>query len=183
MHQLPNILTVIRILLVIPFAYLTLSESYRIAFWVFVFAGVSDAIDGFLARQFHWRSRFGEIVDPIADKLLLVTTYLALTWVGVIPVWVVALIFGRDFVIVVGGLLYHYRLGKFEIEPSIWGKLCTFTQIAFVVLLLTQLAGYIDLEPFLEYGIHAVVFVTLFSGIHYVIIWARRAKEALKANG
>ena len=85
--------------------------------------------------------------------------------------------------IVVGGLLYHYRLGKFEIEPSIWGKLCTFTQIAYVVLLLTQLAGYIDLEPFLEYGIHLVVFVTLFSGIHYVIIWARRAKEALKANG
>lgn len=182
MHQLPNILTVIRILLVIPFAYLTLNESYRVAFWVFVFAGVSDAVDGFLARQFHWRSRFGEIADPIADKLLLVTTYVALTWVGVIPVWVVALIFGRDFVIVVGGLLYHYRLGKFEIEPSIWGKACTFTQIAYVVLLLTQLAGYIDVEPFLEYGIHLVVFVTLFSGTHYIIVWAQRAQKALKAK-
>jgi len=182
MHQIPNVLTILRILLIFPFGYLLFTESYQLAFIVFVIAGVSDAVDGFLARQFQWRSRFGAIADPIADKLLLITTYVALTWLQIIPLWLVLLMFGRDLLIVVGGLLFHYRIHRYEIQPSIWGKLCTFTQIAFVVLVLLHLAGYASLQGAITAGVYGVALITLASGLHYTVVWIGKARKALEVH-
>lgn len=182
LSQIPNVLTVMRILLVFPFAYLLLNQSNVAALWVFFIAGVSDGVDGFLARQFQWRSRFGAIADPLADKLLLIVSYLVLAWLHIIPAWLVLLILGRDIVIVVGALLYHYRIKHLNVEPSLLGKLCTFTQIAYVILVLIDLAGYGELGLFVDYGVLLVALVTLLSGVHYIAVWALRAQQALRSR-
>lgn len=178
-HQIPNLLTVLRIVLIVPFSYFLVTQQFQSAFLVFLVAGVSDGVDGFLARQFNWRSRFGAIADPLADKLLLVTTYILLTWLGEIPLWLVLLIFGRDLVIVVGGLLFHYRVHHFDVQPTMLGKICTFIQITYVVLLLLHLAGYAALGSFASFGVYIVAGITLISGLHYILIWARRTRDAL----
>lgn len=180
MSQIPNVLTVLRILLILPFAYFLLSFEYTHAFLVFLVAGVSDGIDGFLARRFQWRSRFGEIADPIADKLLLVTSYILLAWLGHTPLWLLALVFGRDIVIVVGGLLYHVRFQRFDIQPTLLGKLSTFTQIFYIVIVLLHLSSYADLAYLLLPGIYAVAAITILSGAHYVYIWANRTRTELR---
>jgi cardiolipin synthase len=179
LRQIPNALTIARILLVLPFALYLLDEQYQMALLIFFIAGVSDGVDGFLARQFKWRSRFGAIADPLADKLLLVTTYLALAWLEIIPVWLVALIFGRDLIIVIGGLFYHYRVGRYEIQPTMLGKLCTFIQIAFVIWVLLNLAGYSFLSQFQDVGVMLVCLITAASGLHYFGVWILKAHTAL----
>ncbi len=181
-RQIPNILTVLRIALIVPFSYFLLSQQYQHAFLTFVIAGVSDGVDGFLARQFDWRSRFGAIADPLADKLLLITTYVLLTWLGELPLWLVLLIFGRDLIIVVGGLLFHYKVHRFDIQPTLLGKLCTFVQITYVVVLLLHLSAYASLDAFIGAGVYLVAAVTLVSGLHYIFIWARRTRTAFKSE-
>ena len=90
--DIPNLITVVRILLVVPVAWALLQQQYVIALVLFFVAGVSDGLDGFLAKQFNWTSRLGAILDPLADKALLVTCYAALAWVGLLPVWLLVLV-------------------------------------------------------------------------------------------
>lgn len=183
MNQIPNILTIGRIILVVPFALALLRGHYEYALLLFFIAGLSDGVDGFLARQFKWRSRFGAIADPLADKLLLVTSYAALAWTEQIPMWLVALIFGRDLMIVVGALIFHYKVHHYEIQPSLLGKLCTFTQIVYVLALLIGLAGYPMDSSILLVGFYAVALITFASGAHYLIVWGGRARTAIKSGG
>jgi cardiolipin synthase len=183
MNQLPNILTIGRIILVVPFALALLREHYEYALLLFFIAGLSDGVDGFLARQFKWRSRFGEIADPLADKLLLVTSYAMLAWTDQIPVWLVALVFGRDVMIVVGALIFHYKVHHYDVQPSLLGKLSTFLQIAYVLVLLVGLAGYPMDSSILLLGLYSVALVTFASGAHYLIIWGGRARSAIKDGG
>ncbi len=177
-NQIPNLLTVLRIVLIVPFSYFLITGHYQNAFLVFVIAGISDGVDGFLARHFNWRSRFGAIADPLADKLLLVTTYILLTWLGELPLWLVLLIFGRDSIIVFGGLLFHYKVYRFDVQPTLLGKLCTFIQITYVVVLLLHLAGHAPLEPLIDSGVYLVAGITLLSGLNYIHIWGLRTRDA-----
>ena len=177
-NQIPNVLTVLRIILIVPFSYFLIEQSYQKAFLVFVIAGISDGVDGFLARHFNWRSRFGAIADPLADKLLLVTTYILLTWLGELPLWLVLLIFGRDLIIVFGGLLFHYKVHRFDVQPTLLGKICTFIQITYVVVLLLHLAGHAALGPLIDFGVYLVAGITLLSGLNYIHIWGRRTRDA-----
>lgn len=182
-NQIPNLLTVLRIVLIAPFSYFLITQHYQSAFLVFVVAGVSDGVDGFLARHFNWRSRFGAIADPLADKLLLVTTYVLLTWMGELPLWLVLLIFGRDLIIVVGGLLFYFKVHRFDVKPTLLGKICTFIQISYVVVLLLHLAGHAALGPVTELGVYAVAGITLLSGLNYIHIWGRRTRDAFSEEG
>lgn len=175
---IPNALTFLRILLVIPFAAALLAAQYRLALGIFFFAAATDAIDGFLARQFNWKSRLGAIADPLADKALLIAAYLMLTLTSVLPVWLFALVLGRDLLIVVGGLAFHYGVGRFEMEPSIPGKLNTLVQIL-VVLAIIILLGGLPMQPWvLEAGIFLVALSAVFSGGHYLVVWSARAWRA-----
>jgi cardiolipin synthase len=175
LRHLPNALTLLRIALVPPFALALHAGRFDLALGLFFVAGLSDAIDGFLARQFDWHSRFGAIADPIADKLLLITGYVMLAWGGQIPVWLAATVLGRDLVIVLGALGYHFLISRYEIHPSLWGKLCTLVQILFVLLVIADRAG-LGLAPAIVQGAEVVVLLTtLFSGAHYAVVWGHRA--------
>ncbi|MDN6318237.1 MAG: CDP-alcohol phosphatidyltransferase family protein [Marinobacter sp.] len=175
---IPNALTFVRILLIAPFAKALLVQEYRLALLIFAVASVTDGLDGFLARHFNWRSRFGAVADPLADKALLVTAYLVLTYTSVLPVWLFALVLGRDLMIVGGGLVYHYCIGRFDMEPSVPGKLNTLVQVLVILGVIVILAGLPVQPAWLDAGIWLVAVSTVLSGGHYIVIWSAKAWRA-----
>ncbi|WP_372964065.1 CDP-alcohol phosphatidyltransferase family protein [Marinobacter sp.] len=178
---IPNALTFLRIILIIPFAAALLDGGYRLALLIFIVAAFTDAVDGFLARYFGWKSRLGAIADPLADKALLITAYLMLTITGILPVWLFGLVLGRDLIIVCGGLAYHYGVGRFEMEPSIPGKFNTFIQILVVLAIIILLAD-LPMESWIrDAGIWLVAISAVYSGGHYVLVWSLRAWRAMRS--
>lgn len=178
MHRwswIPNALTFLRILLIAPFAVALMAKEYRFALLIFFFAAATDAFDGFLARHFDWRTRLGAIADPLADKALLITAYLMLTVTGVLPTWLFWLILGRDVLIVCGGLAFHYGVGRFDLQPSIPGKINTLIQILVALAIIFLLAG-MPMQPWVvEVGIVLVTVSAIVSGAHYIGVWSLRA--------
>jgi cardiolipin synthase len=129
---LPNAICVLRMLLAVPLAVLLVERSYVAALCVLVIAGVSDGLDGFLAKTFDWRTRLGGLLDPAADKLLLVTAFCSLTYVGLTPLDLTAVVIGRDVVIVAGALTYQVLIAPVQGEPARISKLNTACQLGFV---------------------------------------------------
>ncbi len=181
-RQIPNMLTILRIGLILPFAVCVYRSAYLEALVVFFIAGLSDGVDGFLARQFDWKSRFGAIADPLADKLLLITAYIMLGWTAHIPLWLTFVVLARDLIIVVGALIYHYFIRHYDIRPSIWGKLCTLVQIVFALAVIIKLAEFPMPGWVVEQGVWLVLAVTLISGMHYVTTWGYRGWKDLESK-
>ena len=179
MRHLPNLITVLRFLLVLPTGWCILRGAHGWAFGLFLAAGASDALDGALARGFGWTSRFGAIADPLADKILVAVVYLALTWQGLLPLWLMVLVLGRDLVIVGGALCYHWFVAELELAPTLLGKANTLGNVLFVGLVLAELSApaLAWLEPFVAWGIWAMAALTVLSGADYVRIWARKALD------
>ncbi|OZG72596.1 CDP-alcohol phosphatidyltransferase [Hahella sp. CCB-MM4] len=173
-RQLPNAITLLRIFLVAPIVFCLAREWYRDALWLFLVAGLSDGLDGFLARTFHWASRFGAITDPLADKVLLVSVFVVLTINGLLPLWLTILVFARDLIIVAGALTYHMLVGSYSIRPSVWGKLSTFAQITYVLVVVLYYAGLPMPLLAVEQGVWIVAATSLISGAHYVTVWGRK---------
>jgi len=180
LKQLPNVISVLRILLVIPVVYLLLHREYGAALILFAVAGVSDGLDGFLAKHFGWKTRLGSILDPLADKLLLVCSFVALAWIELIPMWLLAAVLARDLVIVAGAAAFHVLFGRFEMEPSRVSKVNTFFQIVYVLAVVFY-HGEFALTPWLVEALGYIVLATvIISGANYVWIWGRRALAAAK---
>lgn len=175
---IPNALTFMRILLIAPFAGSLMNAHYRVALVIFMVAAITDACDGFLARHFNWRSRFGAVADPLADKALLITAYLVLTITGVFPVWLFLLVLARDLFIVGGALTYHYCVERLDMQPSIPGKLNTFVQIIVILAVIILLADLPMVPWVLDIGIQLVALSAVFSGSHYFFVWGARAWRA-----
>ena len=180
LNQIPNLLTILRILLIIPFAISVYDGNYKLALLLFFIAGLSDGVDGFLARQFNWKSRFGAIADPLADKLLLITTYIMLAWTEQIPLLLTVGILARDLIIVIGALVYHFFVSHYEIKPSWLGKTCTMVQIVYALAVVIKLAGFPMLDSVVEQGMWAVAIITFLSGLHYVLVWSVRGWQEIK---
>jgi cardiolipin synthase len=145
---------------------------------IFFVAAATDAFDGFLAREFDWRTRLGAIADPLADKALLLAAYLMLTLTGVLPYWLFWLVLGRDLLIVCGGLAYHYCIGQFDMQPSLPGKCNTLIQILVALAIIVLLAG-LPMQPWVtDVGIWLVAVSAVVSGAHYLVIWGVRAWRA-----
>jgi cardiolipin synthase len=141
-------------------------------------AGISDALDGFLAKTFGWQTRLGGFLDPLADKLLLVASFVAVGWGGLVPLWLVGLVILRDVIIVAGALTYHFRVGRFEAEPTFISKVNTAVQIALVLLVVVD-KGLMAVAPWLIPALVGIVtLTTLVSGANYVIEWSRRASHS-----
>lgn len=175
---IPNALTFVRILMIAPFAAALMAKEYRFALVIFFVAAATDALDGFLARHFNWRTRLGAIADPLADKALLITAYLMLVLTGVLPPWLFWLVLGRDILIVCGGLAYHYSVGRFDMQPSLPGKLNTLVQILVALAIIILLAG-LPMQPWvIEAGVLLVTASAIFSGAHYIGVWSLRAWRA-----
>lgn len=174
-RNLPNILTALRILMVPPVVFAILSGRYGFALVLLAIAGASDGLDGFLARRFGWQTRLGAILDPVADKLLVVTVFLSLVAVGGIPLWLVVLVVVRDLVIVAGATAYRLLFGDLELAPTLLSKLNTLLQVALVLIVLLDLAGLVPFAWLVQSFIVAVTLSTTLSGLHYVWEWSRRA--------
>ena len=144
LRNIPNLLTAIRIVLAPLTSYLLFQQQYLAALFVFAFAGASDALDGFLARRFGLVSRFGEYLDPAADKLLMLACFITLTVMQRAPLWLTAIVIGRDIAIVLGvGIARLFSL-PLKIEPLVVGKASTVVQVGYiglVLLLLTTGSG------------------------------------------
>jgi len=152
-----------------------LDQHWNLALPLFLIAGLSDGLDGFLARRYHWTSRLGAILDPIGDKLLMVSSYLVLGWQGILPYWLVALVILRDVVIMTGTVLYRFIVGVVVFEPILLSKINTVCQILLVTVVLCVLAGADMLASMQTLLIYIVLVTTLSSGVAYVVLWARRA--------
>jgi len=174
-RDIPNLISFIRILLVAPVVWALLEGRYSLAMVLFAVAGISDAVDGFLAKHYHWQSRLGGILDPLADKLLLICTFVSLAWLGIIPWWLVALIVFRDLVVIGGGVVYNWLIESFEAAPTWSSKLSTTLQIVLGVVAVAQ-QGLLHLPPtWLDGLIWAVAAAVVVSGSGYVYEWSRRA--------
>jgi cardiolipin synthase len=175
--DLPNIITLFRFLLVVPVVLLLLHRRYDGALLVFAVAGFSDALDGYLAKRYHWTSRVGALMDPLADKLMLVSGFVTLAWLRLIPAWLVGLIILRDVIIVTGAIVYHVHIEKLEAAPSVISKLNTLAQILLVLAVMYSQAVQ-ELPSFwMDVLIYGVLVTTLWSGLDYVWTWGRKASR------
>lgn len=171
----PNLITFARLLLVPVMVWLLLEGRYGTALVVFVGAAASDVLDGFLARQFNQQSHLGAVLDPAADKLMVVSTAVLLTWLELLPVWVAVAVVLRDVVIVSGFLTYRWLRGKVEMRPTWLGKANTGLVFGVFTLVLAQAAGLIDLGRWLLVAHVVLVGTIVASGLHYVWVWGTKA--------
>jgi len=179
LRNLPNFLSVLRILLVPPVVFYMLQHNYLPALVLFIIAGVTDSLDGWLAKRFHWESHLGEILDPLADKLLLVSSYITFAWLGLLPTWLVACVILRDVVIVLGGVLYRVYFGKISISPTYISKLNTLMQIVLIAVMLISLSVFTINEAFITFLVWLVLFTTVTSGVVYIFSWGSRALQKM----
>jgi cardiolipin synthase (CMP-forming) len=165
--SIPNIITLIRIVLIPWFAILLINGSFNQALWVFAGAAVSDGLDGLIARWFSQKTLLGSFLDPIADKLLLSTAYVALAVLKEIPVWLSVIVISRDVVIVLGVSILFLTQVRFEIKPTAISKMTTIFQLLLVLMVLSS--GYIHYSDWLRQGlIFATLIFTILSGLHYI---------------
>ena len=182
-RHLPNALSGLRIVLVAPLTWLILREHYASALLIAAIAGLSDALDGYLARHFGWQSWLGGLLDPVADKLMLVACFVALGVVGAHPAWVTWLVVGRDVVIVAGAVAYHAWIGRVVAQPTLLSKFTTCVQIAYVLAQLVHLSSWLPMPQALLTGLIALTAVcTVASGIQYVVVWSGKARHARQAG-
>jgi cardiolipin synthase len=177
-RTVPNLLTLLRICLV-PFSVMAVLEGhYGLSLGLFVAAGLTDALDGTLARVLKQRTMLGEYLDPVADKLLLSTLFLVLTHQGLIPARVTVLVFGRDVGILLVAALLYAAAGRREFKPSLFGKANTLAQVSAVaaVLLHQNIAArwIVDVRMV---TLDATVVLTVASGLHYAWLASRRGSS------
>ncbi len=175
--DIPNLISILRMALAVPVVVALLTQRFELALIFFLVAGISDGLDGFLAKQYGWSSRLGGLLDPLADKLLLVTALLALGWLGAVPVWLVAIVILRDVVIVTGATVYNYRITKLDANPTLLSKINTVVQIALVLAVMLN-HGIVSLPAWFFQGlIWATLITTVSSGANYVWVWSRHAAQ------
>jgi cardiolipin synthase len=171
--NIPNIITLGRILLVPFIVWAIASNQMEIAFAIFIIAGVSDAVDGFLAKNFNMTSELGALLDPLADKALLVSIYVSLGIWGAVPRWIVILVVSRD-IMIVGAVIVSWLFGKpIPMKPLMVSKLNTVAQVAFAALVLGSVGFGFNAEP---YDLVLKVLVTIFTLLSvsfYLVEWAR----------
>jgi len=178
LRLLPNALTLFRMLAVGPIDYWLLTGDNEAALVLTVFAGISDLLDGYIARRFGWMTHFGGVLDPLTDKLLLVSTTLTLAWLGHLPWWLVLLVVLRDVVIVCGGLYYHNFITPIvNSHPTMLSKCNTLLQIVLIVVVMLGLVFPQTIGPWNQWLIYTVALTTVASGVQYVVMWSIKARQ------
>jgi cardiolipin synthase len=179
----PNLLTLLRICLAPFLVAAILDHHYGLSFVLFLAAGLTDALDGLLARLLKQRTVLGEYLDPVADKLLLSTLFLVLTYEALVPARVTVLVFGRDLAILVVSAILYAAVGRREFSPSIFGKANTLIQVtAVAVVLLHQLIAGSWVVAIETWTLWMTMLLTVVSGFHYAWVAARRV-AAQAASG
>ncbi len=173
--QLPNAITIARMVMALPLLWLLMNAQFQLAFAVALVAGASDLVDGYIARRYGWQSELGGLLDPIADKLLLSTCFFGLWWAQLLPGWLVAVVLLRDVIILLGARAWWRIERKFHAEPSGLGKSTTLAQLLLVGLVLARPAGLPILTDWIAPLALATAAITVLSGVDYVVRYSRRA--------
>ncbi len=173
--NLPNLISLARLLMVPLVVWAILDDRMALAFWLFVGAGLSDAVDGFLARALECKSVIGEYLDPLADKALLMSIYVTLGTESYLPNWIVILVVSRDVLIIGGAMLYHLLTQSLRMEPLYISKINTTFQILLAGAVLGTHALDMELELPVLLLVWLVAITTVASGAGYVVTWARKA--------
>lgn len=183
LRYLPNFITCVRFILIAPILWALLKKFYLLAFNLFLIAGLSDGLDGLLARFFGWTTPLGALLDPLADKLLLMGSFIVLAYLQQIPFWLMTFVIARDIWIMGGALVYRYWVGPLDYKPVWISKLNTFFQLILVTLLIVKLAFFDLSDHSVQWVIDAVFVTTLLSFIQYTWIWTRHAVFYLRLSG
>ena len=174
--NLPNALTVLRILLIPVFLTLLLYGRWAEAFWTFLVAGVTDALDGLLARFLGQQTKLGAYLDPVADKLLLSSAFVVLGAKGELPLWLVVVVIARDLLILLGFVILVMASFHPVVQPTLVSKATTVGQVVLVALVLSR--GLIPpLQPLKPYLIGVVAALTCASGFHYIYLGTKVLEE------
>jgi cardiolipin synthase len=182
LRHLPNLLCILRMLLVYPVASGILEGRFPAVMVLFALAAFTDALDGFLAKRFGWTSELGKVLDPAADKLLLITVFVCLSVAGLAPWWLTALVILRDLVIGFGALTFRQLFGPVRGSPTPASKLNTLCQIAFCLAVVATAAyGWPGVETITALGA-LVLLTTAVSGIDYTLMYSRRAAAVVRAR-
>lgn len=182
LKYIPNMICIVRIILVAPIVWSLLQERYGLALSLSLAAGLSDALDGYLARRFDWRTRLGGLLDPAADKLLMFAAFVTLAYMGWVPVWFAAIVIGRDIVIIGGTLYYQLFVAPIHGEPTDASKLNTVFQILFLLLTITH--AWLGQPPLIVLQVLGVaILVTIvISTVQYVTTGLTRARQAKQSG-
>ena len=182
LRQIPNSLCILRMLLVVPVVLLLERGAYGATLVLFAIAAFTDALDGLLAKRFGWTSELGKMLDPIADKLLMVASFITLAAIGRTPAWLAFVVVARDIVIATGAAVYRWLYGPIRGRPTPVSKLNTVCQILYVLAVVAAAAT--GLPPdWAVIALGALTFVTtVVSGTDYVIQYSRRAAAASRAQ-
>lgn len=176
LRYIPNILTFLRLFLIVPFLICFYGKHYEDTFYIFVFAGCTDGIDGWLARYCHWQSFVGSFVDPLADKLLVASSFIALATIGKLPWWLVGLVFLRDLTLSIGVVMwYRFVQRHLVFAPTLLSKCNTACQLLLVVVCLFELAFF----PLPIYAFRSLMLLTAvmtaITYFDYVWTWSKKA--------
>ena len=177
MHHLPNIICLLRMALIWPIVAGLAAGDYRLTLLLFVVAAVSDGLDGWLAKRFGWTSRLGHLLDPLADKLLLVSVFLVLCWLHRVPAYLGVLAAGRDVMIGLGAVLYRIGWGVLHGRPILASKINTVLQILYVSLVVLRAGFGQPPQTVLDALAVAVTLTVLISGAAYLREFTGRALQ------
>jgi cardiolipin synthase len=178
MYNLPNLITLSRILMIPFFVNFLVYKYYGYAFAIFLLAGISDGLDGFIARSSKQKTKLGTFLDPMADKLLLTASFVTLTALHLIPVWVSIIVISRDIIIIIGALMLILFQDDLKVSPSLTGKATTLFQIVYIVLLLLFIVigkSIDNIKPIMW----IMIGITIASGAQYIYLWFK----LLNTNG
>ena len=178
MRHLPNLISLIRLGLVWPVAWGLVNGHYRLALACFVIAGLSDGLDGLLARRFDWASKLGKVLDPVADKLLLMTVFILCAWRGLTPWWLAGAAVVRDLTIGGGAILFRALVGPLHGQATGISKINTLVQLVYLVSVMTHAIWDRPPRELVNVLVGVVLVTTVLSGADYVIRFARRAMAA-----
>jgi cardiolipin synthase len=153
-----------------------------VAFWIFIAAGVSDAVDGYLAKRLSARTVLGSYLDPLADKLLLVVVFVSLSVAGLIPWWLTVLVLLRDLVILFGAITFRLLFGPVQGQPTVASKINTLSQVLYCLAVVAKAASGFPPPPTAMVLGALVTVTTVVSGLDYTLIYARRAAAVSRAD-
>jgi cardiolipin synthase len=174
-RHLPNLISLLRIGLVWPVAIALEAGENLTALALFMAAGLSDGVDGYLAKRFHWTSELGKVLDPLADKLLLVTVFAEAAWLGLAPWWLTAAVVARDVLIGSGALVFRVWFGPLRGRPTMSSKLNTAMQLLYLLAVMANAVSSFLPHEILDTLAVVVFATTAISGLNYFTVFARRA--------
>ena len=182
MSYIPNAICILRIILVIPIIDFLWDKQYENALGLIAIAGISDFLDGFLAKKNNWRSNLGAALDPAADKILLVSLFVVLYLMDLIPFWLMATVLMRDVMILFGLSLYYYFIEKPRPDPPVISKLNTLLQIYFLLFVIAGQIFNPNLDLLVQFTGALVFLTSILSGLDYWISWSINAKKIITAR-